>query len=323
MSVSVSPQLRDIAEQLIGAPVTGMAPAGSGANSRIFRVDTCDSRFALKCYPERAGDLRKRSDIEWQTLAFLQAHGITATPRPVARDANGRYLLMEWIAGEPVTHHDDKDVDEAAGFIAGIFALSRDPQAQTFSPASEACLSTAEIVRQIAARVAALAPEPHVQRFLSEIVMPIFDERREVLASDIAAGTEIHSSQKRLIPADFGFHNALRAADGSLRYIDFDYFGWDDPVKLTADFILHPGMTLTAQEKRLFVQRMIGTLPDDPDFGARLDRTLPLYAARWALILLNPFRSDRAAELPADPDARSRLFDDRAQKAARVLAAIR
>jgi len=322
MHASIPPQVRSVAERLAGAPVTAIAPAGSGANSRIFRVETRDGRFALKCYPDRAGDTRRRSDVEWQTLAFLRAHGIAATPRPLARDEEGRYLLMEWIAGEPVARHDARDVAAAADFIAAIFSLSGDREAQHFPPASEACLSVAEIVRQIEARLAALAPPPDLQRFISEAIMPVLDERRRALAAEIAAGKEIAASQKRLIPADFGFHNALRVADGSLRYIDFDYFGWDDPVKLTADVILHPGMTLTAQDRQLFAERMAAALPDDPDFAARLHRTLPLYAVRWALILLNPFRSDRLAELPAGEEARATLAMDRLQKATRVIAAV-
>ena len=28
-------------------------------------------------------------------------------------------------------------------------------------------------------------------------------------------------------------------------YIDFGYFGWDDPVKLTSDFIWHAGMVIS------------------------------------------------------------------------------
>ncbi len=320
MYASVASEICDAAEGLVGGSVTAISPAGSGANSRIFRVDTHGNRFALKCYPERAGDLRMRSDVEWKTLIFLEAHGIAATPRAIARDGGGRYLLMEWIDGEPVVQHNKQDVIAAGNFVADIFALSIKPQAQEFSSASEACLSVAEILRQIEERLASLVPQPDIQRFLNETVVPLLDREREVLASELASGMGIAASQKRLIPADFGFHNALRAADGKLRYVDFDYFGWDDPVRLTADFMLHPAMALTEQETRLFVERIAVALPNDLDFFARLRRTLALYAVRWILILLNPFRADRVADLPVDGEARAYLVEDRLRKSVHVIA---
>ena len=58
-----------------------------------------------------------------------------------------------------------------------------------------------------------------------------------------------------------GSNDALRQTDGRLRYVDFDYFGWDDPAKLTADFLLHPAMQLSADDRSGFVRRMMAALP--------------------------------------------------------------
>ena len=57
---------------------------------------------------------------------------------------------------------------------------------------------------------------------------------------------------RALSPSDFGLHNAMRDEDGRLRFIDFEYFGWDDPVKLVSDTALHPGSELPGSSaKRL------------------------------------------------------------------------
>ena len=67
---------------------------------------------------------------------------------------------------------------------------------------------------------------------------------------------ELHSAptppRRSLSPSDFGFHNALLEADGRLTFVDFEYFGWDDPVKIVADVMLHPGMGLSADHGRRF-----------------------------------------------------------------------
>ena len=231
-------------------------------------------------------------------MRFLTARRLTSTvPKPVARDAIGRFLLMEWVDGVAVTAHRPDEIVQAADFIAEIFALSGDPEAEGFPLASEACLSAAEIVRQIDARLPLLLEEPEIDRFLDRTFRPLLAGLR----SQARDGGDLPTTLRRLIPADFGFHNALRQADGRLRYIDFEYFGWDDPVKLTADFLMHPAMQLSPADRRYFIRRMTEALPADGDFVARLRRRLPLFALRWMLILLNPFRRDRAKELPDDP----------------------
>src|SRR6266480_4587472 len=55
-----------------------------------------------------------------------------------------------------------------------------------------------------------------------------------------------------LSPSDFGFHNAIRRPDGTLAFVDFEYFGWDDPAKTIVDFLLHPGMSVADTLKRRF-----------------------------------------------------------------------
>jgi hypothetical protein len=104
---------------------------------------------------------------------------------------------------------------------------------------------------------------------------------------------ELPQRWRSLAASDFGFHNSLRRIDGSLVFVDFEYFGWDDPVKLTADILLHPGRTLSRSHRnklREAAQRLYGA---DPGFGGRLSAYLPLFGLRWVLILLNEFIPER------------------------------
>ena len=38
-----------------------------------------------------------------------------------------------------------------------------------------------------------------------------------------------------LSPSDFGLHNTI-SKKNKLYFFDFEYFGWDDPIKLICDF---------------------------------------------------------------------------------------
>ena len=115
----------------------------------------------------------------------------------------------------------------------------------------------------------------------------------------------LEPAERVLSPSDFGAHNAIRRPDGSLAFVDFEYFGWDDPVKLTADFLLHPAMRLTREQKERFAARVMGLFAES-DAPARLPALLPLFAVRWICIVLNVFLPEHAgARRSGDPSAPS------------------
>jgi hypothetical protein len=77
--------------------------------------------------------------------------------------------------------------------------------------------------------------------------------RAEAVRSDIPFDAELAADRRTLSPSDFGLHNAIRRPDGSLAFVDFEYFGWDDPAKTLVDFVLHPGMLVSSNLAREFV----------------------------------------------------------------------
>jgi hypothetical protein len=310
-----NPALREAAARLAGERVLTLEPAGKGANSQAFRLETQTRTLALKCYPRRAGETRDRLDVEWRTLAFLRAAGIVTIPEGIARDDTARLMLMEWIEGPLVGRHGSADLKAAIAFMESIFAASDLPGAESFPPAAEACLSASWIVDQIKQRLEQFADDPMLETFLQDTFQPHFERACESLSSNDCGSLQLPRRLQRLIPADFGFHNAIRTSSGALRFIDFDYFGWDDPVKLAADFVLHPAMSLSAAEKELVVASLATARPEDDDFLRRLKTQMPLYALRWTLILLNVFRRDRAGELPVDPAARRARLEQQIEKA--------
>lgn len=288
-AAGVTPDLNRAIEAVIGRVIEQVVPAGAGANSIVYRAQTAGNRYAVKTYASHARDGRKRIANEWRALAFLHRNGVAQVPRPIGLDEAQGILVMEWIDGTRVGDVTDIDVEDALRFLHAVLPLSLHDDAAAFGPAAEACLSTAEVVRQIVRRRHSFVSLPDLDRFLIAAFDPMF-ARVQIETRSYEA---LDPRFRRLVPADFGFHNALRDGQARLRFFDFDYFGWDDPVKLTADFVLHPGMALTNPLKARFARAVAKLLAGDAGFNARLENALPLFALRWALIVLNPFRRDR------------------------------
>jgi thiamine kinase-like enzyme len=103
--------------------------------------------------------------------------------------------------------------------------------------------------------------------------------------------TELTRHQRILSPSDFGFHNALRRADDQLIFLDFEYFGWDDPAKTIADILLHPNpaMDLPARLKERFAKELLICFGGSEELLERLRLVYPLFCIKWCIILLNEF----------------------------------
>jgi Ser/Thr protein kinase RdoA (MazF antagonist) len=291
----------DVARKLVGEPLLRISRVNGGRNSRVHRVETKDGVFALKQYPSRADDPRDRLGVETNALKWMAEHGLEAVPRVVAVDGEANCALLSWVDGSQVCSVGDSDIDQAIDFLG---SLERLPETWRFPPshlAAEACLSGAEIERQIRKRMGDLGKledEPALRDFLTkEFAVTLDDSIAKARKARSAAGlpfeAELTQAWRSLVPSDFGFHNALRDEGGRLTFIDFEYFGWDDPVKLTADVLLHPAIPVASELRSRFRSAAEKLYGDDPDFSARLAAFQPLFALRWSLILLNEFHPER------------------------------
>lgn len=292
------------AAALVGHPIVEMTRIRGGANSRVYRVSDGATRYALKLYPVDPTDKRDRLGAESMALRFLRGHGVRTVPDVIAVDTDRNMSLFEWIEGVSVENPIAADITAALGLLETLHSLRGDKAAVEFPLASEACLSVLELTEQIDRRFSRLEKvakdEPALAVFLHAGVGPAFDAARRRAQSSYADGhldfqLPLEGYHRSLSPSDFGFHNALRRPDGGLSFLDFEYFGWDDPVKPVADFMLHPGMTLTEAQRRDFATGALRIYGADDAYELRLRALLPLYALRWSLILLNEFIPERWA----------------------------
>jgi hypothetical protein len=122
---------------------------------------------------------------------------------------------------------------------------------------------------------------------LLERVVRWSEERLKAAGMSFTEELSLH--QRTLSPSDFGFHNALRQPDGRMIFLDFEYFGWDDPAKMIADFLLHPAMDLSPELKKKFASTLVRRFADWPKLSGRVESVYPLFGLKWCMIMLNEF----------------------------------
>ncbi len=269
-----------------------------GRNNRVFRLESTGKTFLFKQYFYSPDDPRDRLKHEYHLLEYLCASGSTYVARPYAADPANHVALMEFIEGTRIELADVSafHVDQAIEFFRDLNRRKFSEAARALPSASEACFSLTEHLNTTQRRVdrlknisSKLPVDYKAQQFIRNALMPLWFSIRLRIESEILDDKILLSAERCLSPSDFGFHNALHQVDGSVKFVDFEYAGWDDPAKLVADFANQPDMTLDRQYSDRFKNAVIETHHDPEKLRRRIALLEPLYQVKWACICLNDF----------------------------------
>jgi hypothetical protein len=304
-----------------GSTHATVVPLAAGGNNRVYSVTSGGERLAVKWYFHDEADPRDRLGAEYAFLEHAWRHGLRCVPQPHACDRSAHLALYEFVEGvqlEPATI-DARCVHEASCFFAALNSASSRAGAGALANASEACYSVTEHFRMVDSRIArleAMPCEPGVATEAATVVAELAAcwerEKRAILARCGDPDAALGPSERCLSPSDFGFHNALRRADGSLCFIDFEYAGWDDPAKAVGDFFSHPGVPVPRHHFGAFLDVVCAPLPNPAGAVARARMLEPVFRVKWCCIILNEFLPAaslrrRFADPVADLTARKRL----------------
>ncbi len=294
-----------IANELAKDAIVNLEAVGKGRNNRLFKVTTAENSYALKFHLHLPHDPRDRQDTEITALRFLRDNGIKEVPRVFAVDRDNGCSLMEWVDGETVAEPGKSDIDAVIALIKRLHALGATPEAARLPTASAACLSAGMLEMQIRQRLDRLeagngdSRHTDLDLFIREEFSPLLENitanaKKRYFKAGLDFNSEIPEICRVLSPSDFGFHNCLRRSDNELIFLDFEYFGWDDPVKMACDFLHHPGMNIASYPKirERFINGVKEIFSSDPTLTFRFQQLYPLYGLCWCMIVLNEFTPD-------------------------------
>jgi thiamine kinase-like enzyme len=310
----------------------------AGGNNQVFRVDGNGDRALLKAYFQHPEDRRDRLGAEYAFCAFAWENGLRSLPRPLARDTSNRLGLYEYIEGRKLLPEevDEHAIRQALTFFGQVNQHRRQPAGQHLPTASEAFFTVGDHLQCIEHRLVVLreiersseincAAADFVQRQFApawERVRKWVEEHARGLG--IHLEVEIPAADRCLSPSDFGFHNAILAEGGRLRFLDFEYAGWDDPAKMVCDFFCQVAIPLPARYFGMMVDAVASDLSQPEQFRGRVTLLMPVYRMKWCCIVLNEFvrvssSRRRFANAANDRDEKKTI---QLQKARRVLESI-
>lgn len=287
----------------LGRRVLSGVCMNGGGNNRVLRIDTDKGPLLLKEYFRNPADPRDRLGTEFGFISFAMETGLESTPRPYALDEENGLAVYEFMEGRHANPEDIDEtfIDQVLFFYAEINNRRRLPAASRLKLASEACFSLADHKKSLTRRLAVLEKvgedsEVHslMKEFLSKKLLPAADKALsladdEFMRFGLGRDWKLGPQDARISPSDFGFHNAVLDKDNKLRFFDFEYAGWDDPVKMICDFFCQPSVPVPTEYFDYFVDAVVSDL-SDPELHRRRVRLLyPVHRLKWCCLVLNEF----------------------------------
>ena len=105
--------------------------------------------------------------LERDTSAFLYE---VAVPRLISMDTEANCALLEWVNGSTITSIGINEIENACTFIEKLHDLRKAKNAVQISPGVDQCLSGADVVAQLEARLERLkhSDDPSLRDFLAD-----------------------------------------------------------------------------------------------------------------------------------------------------------
>jgi len=258
------------------------------ANAQVFSSYLDKEKIFIKLYSQDRGNMR--FDREISALKSLHRLGIKNVQSLINSNEVYGLAAFKWIEGTEINYANSEIIGFMLDFIGQLYKNRNHEVFSRISNASDACLSMLSIENQIERRFEELISQNNeeLSNFLICEFLPVFHEVKSWARENYDLYEHpLNVGDRTLSPSDFGLHNMIKTSSGQF-FIDFEYFGWDDPVKLISDFTLHPAMRLNLKEYRQWHLGAVKVFGDK--ITKRLNFSYPLYALNWCLILLNLYK---------------------------------
>ncbi|SLM30985.1 conserved hypothetical protein [Desulfamplus magnetovallimortis] len=295
-------------EYLTGNNILSAKSLDNGRNSRVWKLTFVDQASPIvgKEYPSNSMDNRKRLEAEWHGFSFLNSNGFTNIPKPLKCSIKEQIATYSLLPGSPPTI-DCIGINEIQNISNFIVDLSHLPIKckESLKPASDACYTLESFPTLIHQRLSRFYKEGIYKDLLftfleKEFIPTLKKEYKQFCIKKSKYTNQIDQNAKHFdtdipftylipSPSDFGFHNTLLNKDGALNFVDFEFFGWDDPAKLICDTLIHPGNLIPEKFKSLFLSQVLSHIPLPEYVLSRIKIVYGITALKWCLILLNEF----------------------------------
>ena len=263
----------------------------NGVNSNVYIID--DNKYVLKFY-RSDNNHPNRLERESYALDLFDKYKIDNIPKIIDISKEHNCCLMSYLEGQTVNNFKPEYLSQFAFFYKNILQISNTEKLKYFE-SIDSCPILNLLLEQINKRITSLEKENnfYIKPILKKL--NLFIELLEKRINPIY----YNNLKTELSIVDFGINNVI-INKNKLFFIDFEFFGLDNPVHLISDTIAHPANNLNLQEQIIFLENLIKSHNNTEEMINAFNGTNILFDIKWCLIMLNPFLSSYSLNINED-----------------------
>ncbi len=289
----------------LGSNEESLVKLQGGINNHVYLCGTHGCQWVIKGYPNQLHYDRDRMQAEVEFLRYALQVVPERVPELISVDADRRCVVLEHIQGDTYPEGITppiEDVQVALEFFQQLNADLSLAREMICLDAGEAFLNLRLHMNNVHERLDAMGTDHLPAKFKNQAAKLIAKLQSE--ADRVEARLEIQISSGevedtldlellRVSPSDFGFHNAIKTSAG-VKFIDFEFAGWDDPAKTACDFSMQPSRPIAIPAETLS-RKLMQT--DIEHINSRTIALSPILKIKWACIALSVLNSDRCTKI--------------------------
>ena len=264
-------QLVNDCRKRLGFEITTADQISWGGNNRLYYLTSSTGKeLFAKFYYE---DNRKRLYNEFTSFTYLRKQGFNNIPIPYLENEEFNFGVYSYERGY-IKRNEElvvQDMDLIVDFLVKIESLNQTQVDVAFDylpvahvELGQYFINTKSKLDKFKLFIDSQTPSEQITRFYNENnVYNAITSITEDLAKKYAKNSN-SQTLVRLGVTDFGADNVIIKEDGSHCFIDFEDFGWNNPLATVADFINHiKRKSVSEQLKEYFIAqyKIKSTLP--------------------------------------------------------------
>ncbi len=261
----------------------------NGINSNVYIINDNSDNYILKFY-RVDNNIPTRLEREVCALKLFQENGINNVPVLLNYSKELNCSLLSYISGENISTFSEDYIVHFQSFYKKILSLSKTVNKESLSlNAIDCCLEIDTVNKQIISRLTKLKEEnnPEINELLNQM-----DDFFKIVENQVnALHNDFNDLKPILSTVDFGINNAL-FVNNMLHFIDFEFFGWDNPIHLISDTISHPANGLNILQQSALLDALFECYrvkEEKEQIKEAFNGVNLLFDIKWCLIMLNPF----------------------------------
>jgi len=267
-----------------------------GRNNKVFLFKKKKEKMIIKKYKSNFSTEYSRFLTEKIFLEFLKKKKINNVPKIIFFDEKKKIIYLTFIDGKPIRRVQKNHLISCLKFLKKINFKTTYNNFK-FQNASDACLSIDDHIKTCQVRISKLFKkhknnnkiDKKILSFLKIEITPSFEKINIEVNKKFSKAKmkkKLNKNSLILSPSDFGFHNIIYNKN-KLFFIDFEYAGWDDPLKIICDFFLNPDYTISRADKKFFLNKFIHIFGKKLLNADNLRLILKFHFLKWVCVILN------------------------------------